>query len=184
MAGFDFFNSFIQMDVELSQELTGPYYSISDSILPSTSALGNGALLWILLALTLCLKSQTRRAGLAVLIALIMSFLITNLTLKPLFDRLRPCAFERWCPKDPSFPSGHTSSSFAAASAVWFLKDLRLVGLALLMFFVAAAIAYSRVFLGVHYLSDCLFGLFIGFICGYWANWIVKLLSTHRSAHA
>ena len=84
------------MDVELSQELTGPYYSISDSILPSASALGNGALLWILLALTLCLKSQTRRAGLAVLIALIMSFLITNLTLKPLFDRLRPCAFERF----------------------------------------------------------------------------------------
>lgn len=184
MTGLEFFDSFALLDIELSQKLAGPYHSFSDVLLRLASTLGNGALLWLLLALALFFRKKTRWAAVSILIALILNFLLVNLSLKPLFDRDRPCFLENWCPKDPSFPSGHSSSSFAAASAVWFLKDIKLVGLALLMFFFAASIAYSRVFLGVHYLSDCLFGIFIGFICGYWASWLVQFIKANRANHA
>ena len=168
------------LDSSVLHTLIGPYGELSDFLLTEASFIGNGGLIWILLAVVLSARAETRKAGLGIFIALFLSLLLTNLTLKPLFDRARPCDLHNWCPKDPSFPSGHTTSSFAAASVLWFRKDTRLVPLALLTFALASTIAYSRLFLDVHYPSDCLTGVFLGFVCGYWAVYLTNILVSHK----
>ena len=176
--------SFISMlagfDHHVLELLRGPYFSITDQFLPFLSHLGDMGAVWLILALLLLLSKSTRKASLAIFCALIFSLLLNNIGLKNLFERDRPCQIDGVlidliCPADASFPSGHAASSFASAFAVWFLNDLKLKPLSLLMIALASAIAYSRIFLNVHYPSDCLAGLFVGLLCGYWAAHAVKL---------
>lgn len=84
--------------------------------------------------------------------------------LKDLFDRVRPPLADHAIgalvavPADPSFPSGHAASAFAAAGVVAALHPrLRAAALGL-----AALVAVSRVYLGVHYPSDVLAGAVLG----------------------
>jgi len=67
-------------------------------------------------------------------------------------------------PKDPSFPSGHTTIAFASATVLTFLQPR--LGPAL--FLLAAAIGFSRIYVGVHYPLDVLGGavLGVGIGCG------------------
>lgn len=79
-------------------------------------------LVWIALGLFLLCFPGFRRVGSTIGIALFSGFLICNVLLKPMVDRLRPCELHAEdllmaCPTDPSFPSGHTTASFAAAVA-------------------------------------------------------------------
>ena len=93
--------------------------------------LGEGGLIWIALGLCLIAYKKTRWVGISVLLALLFSLLVGNVTLKPLVARPRPCWRNPLVnlllqnPKDYSFPSGHSLSSFAAAMAVW--KPYRIV---------------------------------------------------------
>ena len=64
-------------------------------------------------------------------------------------------------PSGYSFPSGHSCASFAAATII-FLKDRRPGAAALAL---AALIAFSRVFLFVHYPTDVLAGSLLGVLC-------------------
>jgi len=106
-----------------------------------------------------------------ILIAVAAVFAVDLLesVLKPLIGRVRPCnALEGirllvQCPTGPSMPSGHALSSFAFATPLFVLLRkhltlaMRLVPIAL-----AAAIAFSRVYLGVHYPTDILVGALLG----------------------
>ncbi|MFR4852436.1 MAG: phosphatase PAP2 family protein [Butyricicoccus sp.] len=67
-----------------------------------------------------------------------------------------------------SFPSGHTLSSFAAASALYFFHHKT----GFLAFLLAAAIAFSRLYASVHYPTDVLTGAVIGVLCGIIAAWL------------
>ena len=71
-----------------------------------------------------------------------------------------------------SFPSGHTLSSFAAATALCFFH--RKAGAA--AYVVAALIGFSRLYACVHYPTDVLAGLLIGILCGLLAVWLVDRL--------
>jgi undecaprenyl-diphosphatase len=90
-----------------------------------------------------------------------------NYALKALVDRSRPpqaMGFEALVgvPSSPSFPSGHAMSAFAVAGAIAVLSPrLRWPVLA-----VAAAIAFSRVYLGVHFWIDVLAGAALGLAVG------------------
>ena len=66
-------------------------------------------------------------------------------------------------PGSTSFPSGHSASGFAFATAV----GDQLPRLALPLRFLAAVVAYSRVHSGVHYPSDVLVGSVIGIVIGH-----------------
>jgi undecaprenyl-diphosphatase len=89
--------------------------------------------------------------------------------LKPLIARIRPCDVNTTVtlliarPSDYSFPSGHTASSFCSASALYFSRT-RLWIPALV---IASLIAFSRLYLYVHYPSDILAGAVIGILIGY-----------------
>lgn len=147
-----------------------------DQWMPFISLLGNSGLFWVALSAILLFFPNTRRAGATMLVALLFSFLFCNLTLKPLFDRIRPFVVNPDAvlliapPLDASFPSGHSAASFAAAAAL-FLQHKRSGVLALLL---AAAIAFSRLYLYVHFPTDVIIGSLLGILCGYAAQSAMK----------
>lgn len=139
---------------------------------------GDSGVLWIALCLALLLFPKTRRVGLAGALALCFSLLCTNLILKPLIDRPRPWLMVEGLinlvnePDPKSFPSGHTSAAFAAATA--FFRTLPKGWVRWAALAVAALMGLSRLYVGVHYPSDVLAGVLVGAFCG-WAG--CKLLS-------
>ena len=141
-----------------------------DAVLPAISWTCNHGELWILLALCLVIYKRTRRQGWTVATALVLDLVCCNLLLKPLIGRIRPFAVNTAVellippPLDASFPSGHTAASFAAVFA------LRASGSPLWKpaLAVAAAIAFSRLYLYVHWRSDVLGGALLGAFLG-WA---------------
>lgn len=141
---------------------------VLDMMMPWVTMLGEVGAVWILLALVLLIRKDTRPLGIAVAAALVMDVLLCNVIIKPIVARPRPFALRKVAllvppPGDFSFPSGHTAASFAAVGALWREKSrLKIPALVL-----AAAIALSRIYLYVHYPSDVLAGLVLGLACGF-----------------
>ena len=118
------------------------------------------------------------------LLALLFSLLVGNLTLKPLVARPRPC----WRnpeipllvanPTDYSFPSGHALSSFAAATAI-FMGNRR-AGIAALAG--AFLMACTRLYFYVHYPTDVLAGMIIGAVLGVIAGIVAAQLKKRWEA--
>lgn len=139
-----------------------------DLFFKTITKLGDAGLFWIGLALLLCIFKKTRLCGICMLASMAVGALITNVALKPLVARERPCWINDTVqllvtmPKDFSFPSGHSQCSFAAAMAI-FWNDRRWGGLALIT---AVLIAISRLYLYVHFPTDVLVGTLIGLTVG------------------
>lgn len=135
--------------------------------------LGDKGLIWILICLILLSCKRTRKVGVMGLLALLGSLLLNNMLLKNLVARPRPFyAVEGLTilintPSEFSFPSGHTASSFAAAS-VFFRNLPRCCGVPAIG--LAALIGFSRLYIGIHYPTDVLFGMLTGIIIGYMAE--------------
>lgn len=127
--------------------------------------LGDSGWFWIALAIALFSFRKTRRIGLCTGLALLIGAFITNIILKPLIKRTRPYEeisdLQRLieAQEDKSFPSGHTTASFAAAGIVYMMVSKRW-GQATMM--LASLVGYSRMYLGVHYLTDVLAGVSVG----------------------
>ena len=124
--------------------------------------LGNTGTIWIFLSIfLLCIKS-TRKIGLTCATSLLTSFIINNLILKNLFARTRPYEVISNLnalipfPNDYSFPSGHTAASFAVATVI-FLTMPKKYGIPALI--LAVLVSFSRLYLGVHYPTDVIFGM-------------------------
>ncbi len=153
-----------------------------DFIMPKITLLGDGGVFWILVAVGLLLFKRTRKTGLMMGTALLLGLLFCNLLLKPMVARVRPydvkgilpylCAVQH----DYSFPSGHTTASFEAAT-VLFIRH-RKWGIAALV--LAALIAFSRMYLYVHYPTDILVGLVLGVVFGILGVLIVEQLDKRR----
>lgn len=147
--------------------MEGFSHPVLDEMMQSVSSLGNKGMIWIgigILLLLLGVKNKKRRnGGLLVLLSLAVNFLACNVILKPLVDRTRPYYVLDYTPLippvgDPSFPSGHTSASFAAATAIYAIN--RKWGLA--AYLLAAVMGFSRLYLGVHFPTDVLAGALVG----------------------
>ncbi|MGL4790195.1 MAG: phosphatase PAP2 family protein [Anaerotignaceae bacterium] len=132
------------------------------------TTLGNSGFIWIAIAILL-LISKKKTEVICVVLALLFSLIICNLLLKNLVARPRPFAFlEDFqllipTPLDYSFPSGHTSSSIAAAFVIW--KFNKKLGVA--VWVLAILIIFSRLYLYVHFPTDILGGIITGLIAGY-----------------
>lgn len=135
-----------------------------DWLMPRVTALGNTGIFWILLGILLVCIVKTRKIGICMLISIALGALIGNVILKNLVARERPCWIDSQIlllienPKDFSFPSGHTMVSFEGAVSI-FMKNKRWGAAALLL---AGAIAFSRLYLFVHFPTDVLCGAVIG----------------------
>jgi len=109
---------------------------------------------------------QGRSAGLHGVAALAIASAVSNGPAKLLVRRRRPLSHSRPAlirtPRSTSFPSGHSASAFAFATATC----IELPGVAPLVVPLACAVAYSRVYTGVHYPSDVAAGAAIGVASG------------------
>ncbi|MFV0527401.1 MAG: phosphatase PAP2 family protein [Lachnospiraceae bacterium] len=139
---------------------------IGDVLMPAISALGNVGALWILLGVLALLSKKHRKTGILILGALIIDLLLCNVLLKPLVARIRPCdvntAVQLLIPRptDYSFPSGHTAAAFAAVTAMYLAKERYWYWLLV----PAILIAFSRLYLYVHYPTDILGGILVGIL--------------------
>lgn len=133
------------------------------------TSLGDSGCFWIVLTLLLLIFRKTRRVGVCCALALILNLLLVNISLKPLFARIRPYVVLpeittlTTLPSDFSFPSGHSAASFACAWAL-FRNAPRKAGIPALV--LATLIALSRLYVGVHYPTDVIFGALAGSLMG------------------
>lgn len=136
------------------------------------TALGDAGLFWIGLSALLLIPKRTRWAGVCGLLSMGLGFLISNLLLKNLIARIRPYDLEQALiplitrPTDYSFPSGHTTASFACALSLFRTLPRRYGAAAVVL---AALIAFSRLYVGVHYPTDILGGLAVAAV----SSWVV-----------
>lgn len=152
-----------------------------DVTMSAISWTANHGELWILLALVLLLIRGQRKYGAAVACGLALDLVSCNLLLKPLVNRVRPFAVNTAVellvapPGDASFPSGHTAASFAAVFA------LKTAGSPLWKpaLAVALVMAFSRLYLYVHWPSDVLGGALLGAAVG-WLGARLALRLTRR----
>lgn len=139
------------------------------------SYLTTSGIIWIAVGVVLLFFRRTRAAGVILLTALALGYLTGDLLLKHLVNRPRPFTatdIELLIkqPSGASFPSTH--STLAAASTTVLLvkkRELGFVALAL-----TVIIAFSRLYLYVHYPTDVLCGLVLGVLCGAAALLIAK----------
>ena len=152
-----------------------PRTAVLDSFfLALTQIAGSYGQLWVIVAVLLLIFKKTRKAGVSVLLAYLTVFLLGQIVLKNLISRPRPCqidqAFELLVsrPSSSSFPSTHSAWAFAAATAI-FMRH-RKTGAA--AYAVAALIAFSRLYLFLHFPTDVLAGMAMGIALGVFAHWI------------
>ena len=141
-----------------------------NSLMKAITHLGDRGIFWILMAVLLLLYSERRRVGFSVMAGLLLSFLVNNVFIKNVVRRIRPYevidGLESLIGKvgEFSFPSGHTASSFVAATIIACMLPQKRYGIAAII--LAALIGFSRMYVGVHYPTDVLFGAASGVLLG------------------
>ena len=108
------------------------------------------------------------------LVAMAVTFIIGNLILKNLVARERPCWIDREVqllmasPSDYSFPSGHSMNGFAGSVSLLCI-DKRIGIPAVIL---AAIIAFSRLYLFMHFPTDVFAGIVIGLVIALITNYV------------
>ena len=144
-----------------------------------------------ILGIVLCLFKKTRKYGFALIFAIAIGTIVTNVVVKPMALRIRPYNTlqgnaEYWAwykgvgmlsESDYSFPSGHTTAAFEMATAMFlcFMSDKK-KKIAWIFPVLAILTMCSRVYLMVHYASDVLCGLVVGICAGVIAFFLSKLV--------
>ncbi len=143
------------------------------AVLKVISHIGDYGLIWICIALLCLATAGYRFLGIRVVTALAMVLLLNNLVLKNLIDRQRPFEVISGLhmlvaePAGASFPSGHTAGAFAAC---WLLYKYLPQQYGLTLLVLGVLMGFSRMYVGVHYLSDVLAGAAVGCLCGWLAD--------------
>lgn len=162
-----------------------------DAVMPGITSLANAGILWIAAALCLLLIPRYRKTGAAMAVAMLLGLVVCNAFMKPLFARIRPYDYQleyfgKTIPlliaaeHDFSFPSGHTIVSFEAASVLMIRN--RKMGISALV--LAILIAFSRLYLYVHYPTDVLCSVILGIGIGLLSCHIVSSCEKCQKRHA
>ena len=147
------------------QTITNPVLDVFFSVV---THLGDAGVLWIVIAVLCLLFKKTRKCGIMLSCALILGTLIGNVALKNIIARPRPFIQNPdmqnlliiSAPHGYSCPSGHTLASFESAFVI-FLNNKKWGIVSLVM---AALIAFSRMYLYVHFFTDIFFGAVLGVV--------------------
>ena len=155
-----------KIDIKALNLITRLHCAFLDTMMVMATYAGTGAFLWwVTLVAPFLLSDAYRRTGLTMIAALGVNYLLGEIIIKKAVGRIRPSALlpveemKVAKPTDHSFPSGHAASSFCAfavtlfcCSPIWWIPAL----------IVALIIAFSRLYLRVHYPSDVLAGIVLG----------------------
>ena len=139
--------------------------------MPIITLLGDAGIFWIAVAVLFIFTKKYRKIGIGMMFALMMGLVICNIWLKPTIARIRPYDFQlQYFAKeipllaggmhDFSFPSGHTIASFEAAVVI--LLGNKKLGIPAMI--LACLIAFSRLYLYVHYPTDVIVSVILGSI--------------------
>lgn len=135
------------------------------------TTLGNSGFIWIVFVVYFMFIKKDKKQAKVMVIALLLNLLVTNVIVKNLVSRTRPFDIYPYVdllinkPTDFSFPSGHTSASFACAMVIahYYPKwRIPVIGFASLM-------AISRLYFFVHFPTDIIGGILIGMCMAYFA---------------
>lgn len=158
---------------------------LANNIMNIISYMAEAGILFLLIGLGLALFKRTRKIGATILLSVAIGFVLTNVVLKNIIERSRPFEnigsdFYKWWldagathESGYSFPSGHTTATTAFAMAI-FLRTNKKYSWPIL--FLPLLIASSRIYLMVHFFSDCLGGFVVGSLAAALAYIIVKLI--------
>lgn len=174
------------MEFEILHALQDLHSNVLDKIMLLITTLGDAGLLWIGTGLLLIFVpaigkedkehvKMRKIMGISMLLSLLINFICGNLIIKNIVQRPRPYVVDTSVvplifPSEYSFPSGHTSSSFTAACAI-FLNHKKA---GIVAFIMAAMIAFTRLYLFVHYPTDILGGIVLGITCAFIVRWLVR----------
>ena len=184
-----FFDSLLGFDLAVFGWVQSIQSHFLTAIMTTVTTLGDEGIIFIALGLVLLCTKKYRKAGVSILVALVVMLVLNNLVLKELIARPRPFnldpeAYDWWYevykypyfkihqPSSFSFPSGHTSSAFAAAIAL--LCHDRKLGIPTTIF--AAIMGFSRIYVEVHYCTDVIGGAIVGIIYALIGVLIAKLI--------
>lgn len=157
-----------------------------DVAMARISNAANDARLWVVIAGVLALAGghRGRRAAIRGLTAIAATSITANLAAKRIFPRRRPTRFSGTAkrathmPTSSSFPSGHTASAFAFATAV----TADVPQLSFPLYALATAVGYSRIHTGVHYPIDVMGGGVLGLAVGTAAREVTRRLGPLSAA--
>lgn len=167
---------------------------IFDGIVKGYTHLGDEGIVFIAIALIFLLFCKRRKTGAGMLIGMLFGLIFTNLILKEIIARPRPFILYECLPDNEaailfrtwweemgsikeswlrSFPSGHTTSAFAAMVPLFLLENKKFSWTALVA---ALLMGASRNYVMVHYPSDVLAGIVVGTIAGVLAYFVIKFI--------
>ena len=153
-----------------------------DKIMILITGLGDAGLIWILIGLALLISKKYRKVGFMVLGALALGAIIGEGILKNIIQRDRPFVSIEGidmlikAPTSYSFPSGHTTSSFAAAGVL----SINFKNKSIYIFTLAMLIGFSRIYLGVHFPTDIFAAIILGLSCSYLSVFIGRKISAEK----
>lgn len=171
------------MELQMLNAIQSIRTPLLDGLMTGITRTGDLGAIWCILALVLLARKKTRYCGVALVLAIALDLVVCNIGLKHLIGRVRPCDVNTVIqlliarPTDPSFPSGHTTASFTAVAVLFFCgyrKSSVLAGVW------ACLIAFSRMYLYVHYPTDILGGIVCGVALGFCS---VKLLAVMKKRY-
>lgn len=160
----------------IRQEWMTPFWTF-------VTSLGDAGWFWIVLSVILMIPKRTRKIGITALVSLGIGALITNVALKNIVARTRPyevidgLILLVGVQSDFSFPSGHSCASFAAAMVYYRMLPKKYGICAVIL---ASLIAFSRLYVGVHYPSDVIAGVGIGMVAAWMACKIIQKIEDRK----
>lgn len=157
------------MDAALFRLINGTHAAIADPVMVAVTWLGAGAAVWFALSLFAMTRPRHRAAAGRAILALALTLGINDPIVKRVVARPRPFAgqlvdarvIQYPRPTTPSFPSGHSATAVVGAVSLARVWPQARWALAIL----GALIAYSRIYVGVHYPTDVIAGLLVGAAC-------------------
>ena len=147
----------------IRDNLSSPFM---DKFMTFITYLGDNGAIWIAIGIILLIQRKYRKIGLVLLLGLLLNAILGEVIIKNIVQR--PRVFNTYPdiniiikgPTSFSFPSGHTASSFVAAAILgYYIKDIKYI-----VYCFAALIAFSRLYLYVHYPTDIIGGILLGTI--------------------
>ena len=149
-----------------------------------TSIPGNYGQMWVVIGIMLLFFKKTRKCGVVLILSYLMVFGLGQYVLKDLIARPRPCHIDQTMelliskPSSYSCPSTHSGWAFAAAMSIFFYN--KKIGTPVIVF--SFLVAFSRLYLFVHFPSDVLFGIVIGIGFALLTKYIInKIYDAHKN---
>lgn len=164
------FENLRKMDAVIVRKIKKLHNRTNNRIMAVITTLGTGGLVWFLMCIPFLFFEGHIDTAINIPFAIAIAWLVGEITIKRLVGRIRPSEnlpeneqiIKR--PAHYSFPSGHSASSFSVVAVVIIRCNLFVI---IPVIILASLIAFSRMYLRVHYFTDVLAGIIVGLVCGF-----------------